>query len=506
MRLEHELWTWANRPGNESARTGSAPYRAQCAAVAEALAEWAAEGLIDLPGPPERVATVVVATLVGLEMAARLDRGAVDEATAVATLRRRRRLRPPPVPAGDAPVRHARGGADGPGRDRPARGHLGGVPHEAFALLRREAVFWHPEPAVRVLGVTRHADVVAVSRDRPRSPELGATFIDTQTDEALAQLRLTILNMDPPATTATGACQPGHRMINRLVATIERRAARIVDEVVDRGECEFVEDVAAKLPLEMICEMIGLPEADWPRMFELSNTLVGFDDPDLRATPEEGEAAAAEIYAYCDAVAADRRANPRDDLMTALVQAEVDGERLTDLELNLFFVTLVVAGNETTRNLISHGMLALIEHPDQLRRLREDPGLWPTAVEEMLRWGTSIHNFRRTATRDTELRGQRIAAGDKVVMYYMSANRDEEVFEDPFRFDVGRTPNDHVAFGGGGVHYCLGASLARAEIRAIVRQLVRAGLDDVQLAGEVRRLRSDFVNGIKSMPVTFRAR
>lgn len=386
-----------------------------------------------------------------------------------------------------------------------------GVPHEAFALLRREApVFWHPEPdGPGFWAVTRHADVVAVSRDPATfSSELGATFIDTQTDEALAQLRLTILNMDPPRHNryrrlVSRGFTP--RMINRLVATIERRAARIVDEVVDRGECEFVEDVAAKLPLEMICEMIGLPEADWPRMFELSNTLVGFDDPDLRATPEEGEAAAAEIYAYCDAVAADRRANPRDDLMTALVQAEVDGERLTDLELNLFFVTLVVAGNETTRNLISHAMLALIEHPDQLRRLREDPGLWPTAVEEMLRWGTSIHNFRRTATRDTELRGQRIAAGDKVVMYYMSANRDEEVFEDPFRFDVGRTPNDHVAFGGGGVHYCLGASLARAEIRAIMRQLVER-LDDVQLAGEVRRLRSDFVNGIKSMPVTFRAR
>jgi len=386
-----------------------------------------------------------------------------------------------------------------------------GVPHEAFALLRREApVFWHPEPdGPGFWAVTRHADVVAVSRDPATfSSELGATFIDTQTDEALAQLRLTILNMDPPRHNryrrlVSRGFTP--RMIDRLVATIERRAARIVDEVVDRGECEFVEDVAAKLPLEMICEMIGLPEADWPRMFELSNTLVGFDDPDLRATPEEGEAAAAEIYAYCDAVAADRRANPRDDLMTALVQAEVDGERLTDLELNLFFVTLVVAGNETTRNLVSHAMLALIEHPDQLRRLREDPGLWPTAVEEMLRWGTSIHNFRRTATRDTELRGQRIAAGDKVVMYYMSANRDEEVFEDPFRFDVGRTPNDHVAFGGGGVHYCLGASLARAEIRAIMRQLVER-LDDVQLAGEVRRLRSDFVNGIKSMPVTFRAR
>ena len=386
-----------------------------------------------------------------------------------------------------------------------------GVPHEAFALLRREApVFWHPEPdGPGFWAVTRHADVVAVSRDPATfSSELGATFIDTQTDEALAQLRLTIRTVGPPRHNryrrlVSRGFTP--RMVAQLVETIDKRAERIVDQVIDRGSCDFVEDVAVKLPLEMICEMIGLPEADWPRMFELSNLLVGFDDPEYRADPEAGTVAAAEIYAYCDAVAADRRANPRDDLMTALVQAEVDGERLTDLELNLFFVTLVVAGNETTRNLISHGMLALIEHPDQLRRLREDPGLWPTAVEEMLRWGTSIDNFRRTATRDSELRGQRIAAGDKVVMYYMSANRDEEVFEDPFRFDVGRTPNDHVAFGGGGVHYCLGASLARAEIRAIMRQLVER-LDDVQLAGEVRRLRSDFVNGIKSMPVTFRAR
>src|SRR5690606_5675385 len=268
----------------------------------------------------------------------------------------RRRLRP----AAGARRRRAR-----PSRTRGERMDLAeidlledtwarGVPHEAFALLRREApVFWHPEPdGPGFWAVTRHADVVAVSRDPATfSSELGATFIDTQTDEALAQLRLTILNMDPPRHNryrrlVSRGFTP--RMIDRLVATIERRAARIVDEVVDRGECEFVEDVAAKLPLEMICEMIGLPEADWPRMFELSNTLVGFDDPDLRATPEEGEAAAAEIYAYCDAVAADRRANPRDDLMTALVQAEVDGERLTDLELNLFFVTLVVAGNETT--------------------------------------------------------------------------------------------------------------------------------------------------------------
>lgn len=386
-----------------------------------------------------------------------------------------------------------------------------GVPHEQFDLLRREApVFRHPEPdGPGFWAVTRHADVVAVSRDSATwSSELGSTFIDDQTDEALAQLRLTILNMDPPKhhryrRLVSKGFTP--RMVAQLVETIDKRAERIVDQVIERGACDFVEDVAVKLPLEMICEMIGLPEADWPRMFELSNLLVGFDDPEYRADPDAGTVAAAEIYAYCDAVAADRRANPRDDLMTALVQAEVDGERLDDLELNLFFVTLVVAGNETTRNLITHSMQALIDHPDQAQRLRDDPGLWPTAVDEMLRWGCSIHNFRRTATRDAELAGRPIAAGDKVVMYYMAANRDPDVFADPYRFDVGRTPNDHVAFGGGGEHYCLGANLARSEIKAIMRQVVDR-LDAVEPAGEVRRLRSSFVNGVKEMPIAYRAR
>jgi cholest-4-en-3-one 26-monooxygenase len=204
----------------------------------------------------------------------------------------------------------------------------------------------------------------------------------------------------------------------------------------------------------------------------------------------------------CDAVAADRRLHPRDDIMTALVQAEIDGERLDDAELNLFFITLIVAGNETTRNLINHAMLALVEHPDQAQRLRDDPSLWDTGVDEMLRWGSSIHNFRRTTTRDVELRGVPLKEGDKVVLYYASANRDEEVFDDPHRFDVGRTPNDHVTFGGGGVHYCLGASLARAEIRATMRQIVER-LPDLELAGPPDRLHSDFVNGIKTMPVRF---
>ena len=383
-----------------------------------------------------------------------------------------------------------------------------GVPHEAFDLLRQEdPVHWHPEPNdTGFWAVTRHADVVAVSRDSETfSSELGCTFIDTQTDEALAQMRLSILNMD-------GAKHNRYRRLvskgftPRVVAQLEEqiveRAEAIVDQVCERGECEFVEEVAAQLPLQMICQMIGLPEADWPRMFQLSNKLVGFDDPEFQASPEEGAAAAMEIYAYCDAIANDRRANPRDDLMTALVQAEIDGDRLDDLELNLFFVTLVVAGNETTRNLITHGTLALIEHPEQAKLLRAEPEHYPTAVDEMLRWGTSIHNFRRTATKDTMLGGKQIKAGDKIVIYYMAANRDPEVFDDPHLFDVTRSPNDHVAFGGGGVHYCLGANLARSEIKAAIREVVER-MPDLELVGEPRRLRSDFINGIKSMPVRF---
>jgi cholest-4-en-3-one 26-monooxygenase len=385
------------------------------------------------------------------------------------------------------------------------------VPHEMFATLRRhDPVHWHPEPdGEGFWAITKHADVLAISRDNDTfSSELGGTFIDTQTDEALSKIRLSILNMDPPKhhrsrRLVSKGFTP--RMIGRLNETIERRGKRIIDDVIDRGECDFVEDIAAKLPLEMICEMIGLPQADWPRMFELSNKLVGFDDPEYQTSEEEGELAAMEIFAYCDHIAGLRRSEPLDDIMSALVHAEIDGERLDDLELNLFFVTLIVAGNETTRNLINHSMLALIDRPEEVARLRADPSLWPTAVEEMLRWGTSIHNFRRTATRDTELRGRPIAAGDKVVMYYMAANRDEEVFADPMRFDVARQPNEHVTFGGGGVHYCLGANLARAEITSVMRQIVDR-LDGVELAGPVRRLRSDFVNGVKAMPIRYRRR
>jgi cholest-4-en-3-one 26-monooxygenase len=247
--------------------------------------------------------------------------------------------------------------------------------------------------------------------------------------------------------------------------------------------------------------MIGLEPELWPKMVAASNDLIGSrNDPEFAEV--DASLASMEIYALCDMVAEDRRQHPRDDLMTALVQAEIDGKGLDNLELNLFFISLIVAGNETTRNLINHSLLALLEFPDQAQRLRDDPSLWDTAVEEMLRWGSSIHNFRRTATCDTEIRGVPIKQGDKVVIYYASANMDEDVFEDPHRFDVGRSPNDHMAFGGGGVHYCLGANLARAEIRATMRQIVER-MPNIHLAGPVERLTSDFVNGIKRMPVAW---
>ena len=379
------------------------------------------------------------------------------------------------------------------------------VPHDQFDVLRREdPVHWHPEPdGPGFWAVTKHADVRAVSHDwETYSSELGATFIPTQDEEILAQLRLSILNMDPPLHNrarrlVSKAFTP--RMIAKLVDEIDRRAEAVIDGVIDRGGCDFVQDIAAQVPVQMICEMIGLEPEQWPRMFEISNDVIGArNDPEYAHV--DAEAASGEIYALCDAVAEDRRLHPRDDLMTALVQAEIDGERLDNLELNLFFISLVVAGNETTRNLINHSLLALLDHPEQAERLRQDPSLWDSAVEEMLRWGSSIHNFRRTATRDTQLRGVDIAEGDKVVIYYASANRDEEVFDSPHTFDVGRTPNDHVTFGGGGVHYCLGASLARAEIRATMRQVVER-LPGIELVGPPDRLASDFVNGIKRMPV-----
>jgi cholest-4-en-3-one 26-monooxygenase len=383
------------------------------------------------------------------------------------------------------------------------------VPHDQFEVLRREApVFWHEHPSAQGFwAITKHNDVKAISKDvATYSTEVGSAFILDQDPMALEFHRMTLLQMDPPKHNryrrlVSAGFTP--RMIGMLTDSIATRARRIVEAVDGRDEIEFTLDIAAELPMQAICEMIGIPEGDRHRATALANRLVGAQDPDFQSSEEDSQLASAELYALCDELAADRRTNPREDIMSILVHAEIDGDRLTDTELNLFFVLLVVAGNETTRNLIAHAMLAMIEHPEaraELVAAIDDDALWETAVEEMLRWGASIHNFRRTVTQDTEIRGIPIKQGDKVVTYYASANRDEEVFEDSMTFDIRRTPNDHVTFGGGGVHFCLGANLARLEIKWMMREFLRR-YPNPALAGEVRRLRSDFVNGIKDMPV-----
>ena len=383
------------------------------------------------------------------------------------------------------------------------------VPYDQFELLRRDApVYWHEHPESEGFwAVTRYADVRAISRDHDTfSAELGSTFVQDQSPEALEMIRLTILNMDPPKHSryrrlVSAGFTP--RMIGRLVDRIQERAVIIAAGVEGRDEIEFVEEIAAELPLQMICEMIGVPDADRHLIFDWSNKLVGFQDEDFRTSEEDGQIAAAEIYAYCQAISDDRRAGGRDDIMTALVNAEIDGDRLTPDEINMFFVTLAVAGNETTRNLIAHALLALLERPEIKRDLADnidDDALWTTATDEFLRWGTSIHNFRRTATRDTTISGQAIKAGDKVVIFYASANRDPDHFDRPDVFDPRRSPNEHLTFGGGGAHFCLGANLARAQIKIMMREFLRR-FPDVEPAGEPRRMRSDFVNGIKYLPV-----
>jgi cholest-4-en-3-one 26-monooxygenase len=381
------------------------------------------------------------------------------------------------------------------------------VPHAAFKLLRNTApVFWHKDPdGPSFWAITKHQDVVTVSRDPKTFSSARRTALFQELGpEELAQTQMLMLNMDPPRHTKIRALvNKGFtpRMVARLEPHVREIATEIIDAVARKGQCDFVKDVAAELPLHVIAEMMGVPIEDRHALFDWSNRLIGFDDPEYATSEEDGKKAAIEVYTYANKLAVARKDKPGDDLISVLMSAEVDGEKLTELEFDLFFLLLMVAGNETTRNLISGGMLALMEHPEERARLLRDPSLMPTAVDEMLRWVSPVMSFRRTATRDTEIRGQKIREGDKVLIYYASANRDEEVFPDSDRFDVARTPNDHLAFGIG-EHFCLGSSLARLEIRVIFEELLRR-LPDMEPASPAARLRSSLINGIKRMPVAF---
>jgi len=385
-----------------------------------------------------------------------------------------------------------------------------GVPHEWFTYLRHNApLFWHSEPGGRGFWViTRYDDVVAVNRDsQTYSSEQqrgGVTALEDLPPEAdLTSEGRMMLTMDPPDHTRyRSLVNRGFtpRMIAALGGGIRAAVSTILERAIERRDCDFVLEVAAELPLQVIAQLLGVPFEDRHKLFEWSNRMIGSRDPEYAVSQEMARAAAIEMFMYSGALAAKRREEPRDDIVTALLNADIDGDRLSEMDFNLFFLLLAVAGNETTRNALSHGVDTLIDHPDQYRMLADDPTLVPRATEEILRWASPVMYFRRNLTHDTELRGQPIKSGDKVSLWYISANRDEEVFPEPFRFDISRSPNEHVAFGGGGAHYCLGASLAKMEINIMLEELTKR-VKLVKRTGEVRRLRSNFINGIKHLPV-----
>lgn len=295
-------------------------------------------------------------------------------------------------------------------------------------------------------------------------------------------------------------------MVARIEASVRERAHRLVAAMIENhpdGQADLVSELAGPLPLQIICDMMGIPEEDHEQIFHWTNVILGFGDPDLTTDFDDFLQVSMAIGGYATALADDRRVNHHGDLTTSLVEAEVDGERLSSSEIAMFFILLVVAGNETTRNTISHGMLALSRYPDERAKWWSDfDGLAATAVEEIVRWASPVVYMRRTLNQDVDLRGTKMAAGDKVTLWYCSANRDEEKFADPWTFDVTRNPNPQVGFGGGGAHFCLGANLARREIRVVFDEL-RRQMPDVVATEEPARLLSQFIHGIKRLPVAW---
>jgi cholest-4-en-3-one 26-monooxygenase len=389
--------------------------------------------------------------------------------------------------------------------DRFARGEH----HEMFRRLRADdPVYWHPDPdGGGFWNLTRHADVVMANRGYQHfsSARAGTMLWDYRSEGDFSQSLM--LNQDPPNHTryrflVNRGFTP--RSIAALEAHLQLRARLIVDAVIERGSCDLVNDLTAELPLQAIAEMIGVPQADRSQLFDWTNRMIGADDPEFAAdNPDEVMAASVELFAYVDGLAAQRAVEPQDDILTNLVTAEVEGDKLSQLEVDAFMLLLSVAGNETTRNTTVHGIHALLSNPDQLALLKSDfEGYLPTAMEEMLRWASPVLYFRRTAMHDTEIGGKAIKEGDRVLLWYISANRDEAEFDDPYTFDITRHPNRHVAFGGGGPHFCLGANLARLEMRLIFTEILTR-LDDLQLAGDPVPLRSNFVGGVKHLPVTW---
>ena len=393
------------------------------------------------------------------------------------------------------------------------------VPHETFAWLRKEApVYWYDwKQGKGFWCITRHEDITQVLKNwRVYSSELGGANLE-DLDEEQRKARQSMLETDPPRHTRLRGLV-SKWFTPKSVAQYEglvRQLTRIIlDEALQHKEFDFIDKIAAQLPIQVLARILGVPPEDTPKLIEWGDKMMGNTDPDVADVlwdSKEAEKyrlypfrspAALEVFEYGHWLGRKRRNNPQNDLVSKLVHAEIDGERLTEREFDTMFLLLVVAGNETTRQAIAHGMHAFIQYPEQTVRLQGDPSLMPTAVEEILRWSSPILHFRRTATTDTTMHGQTIKAGDKVVLWFVSANRDETVFEDPDRFDIGRNPNPHLAFGQGGPHVCLGSYLARLEIRVMFEELL-SHLHKFSLAGKPERMCSNFTNALKRMPVRF---
>ncbi|MFM8945165.1 MAG: cytochrome P450 [Actinomycetota bacterium] len=383
-----------------------------------------------------------------------------------------------------------------------------GPPYELYRQLRAEA------PVIRCRGmepmytdefwaITRYTDVVEVSRKfQTYSSAKKGSLMNEQATEIDNDVARLMIDLDPPDHTRLktlvnrGFTPKAMRMLESHFRDV---AVQLIEEALDEGSVEFVDKVSAELPLIAIAELVGIPVEDRRKVFDWSNAMIGSNDPEFNADPQAGQIAATELYVYSNQLAIERRQNPKDDIITTLI-SEHDGDVLTEHEFDLFMLLLAVAGNETTRNGISHGVVAMVENRDQWRKMQADPSLVPSAVEEILRWATPVNYFRRAATCDVELHGVTIKEGESVTMFYPSANRDETAFTNPDVFDITRTPNHHVTFGGGGPHFCLGANLARLEMRILFEELSRRTAD-IEFTGPVKKLQSSFIHGIKSLPV-----
>ena len=388
----------------------------------------------------------------------------------------------------------------------PSRYAERGRPYELFAAMRREApvMFCEPDGYEPFWAITRHEDIVAISRDPARFSNAEGVALLRKDEPDFQRMVRTIVNMDPPDHGPYRAI--GHRwFVPRNLRSLEERVRDLVHELLDgvaaRGatRIDFVSEIATPLPLRMICNLLGLPPEDEAFALRVADEAFGADDPDMKRSEGGRQALVVELFGYFTKVLAERRREPREDLLSLIANAEVNGKPIPDLEALSYAGVILGAGIDTTRNALGSGLETLLAHPEQLERLRKDPSLIPTAVEEILRWTVPANQMLRTATFDTEVRGVAIRRGDTLVLFYPSANRDESVFDEPDRFLVDRKPNHHLTFGIG-EHFCLGAGLARMEIRVLLEELLPR-LQSIRLAGTPKRIETSFIVGWKELPI-----